>query len=54
MISIPICINKDNIASVFIVSPPHNVGRDEPNKTLIALLIILLYYKLLKSLVFQQ
>ena len=53
MISIAICISKDNIASLFIVSPPsYNVGRDEPNNTLIALLIILLYYKFLKSLIF--
>ena len=53
MISIQICINNDNIASVFIVSPPsYNVGRDEPNNTLIALLIILLYHEFLKSLIF--
>lgn len=53
MISIAICISKDNIASLFIVSPPsYNVGRDEPNNTLIALLIILLYHKFLKSLIF--
>ena len=55
MISIQICINNDNIASVFIVSPPsYNVGRDEPNNTLIALLIILLYNKFLKSLIFNN
>ena len=55
MISIQICINNDNIASVFIVSPPsYNVGRDEPNNSLIALLAILLYRKLLKSLIFYN
>ena len=55
MINIQICINKDNIASVFIVSPPpYNVGRDEPNNSLIALLAILLYHKLLKSLIFYN
>ena len=55
MISIQICINNDNIASVFIVSPPsYNIGRDEPNNTLIALLIILLYHKFLKSLIFNN
>ena len=55
MISIQICINNDNIASVFIVSPPsYNVGRDEPNNTLIALLASLLYHKLLKSLIFYN
>lgn len=53
MISIQICINNDNIVSVFIVSPPsYNVGRDEPNNTLIALLIVLLYHEFLKSLIF--
>ena len=55
MINIQICINKDNITSVFIVSPPpYNVGRDEPNNSLIALLAILLYHKLLKSLIFYN
>lgn len=55
MINIQICINNDNIASVFIVSPPpYNVGRDEPNNSLIALLAILLYYKLLKPLIFYN
>ena len=55
MISIQICINNDNIASVFIVSPrSYNVGRDEPNNTLIALLILLLYHKFLKSLIFNN
>ncbi len=54
MISIQICINNDNIASVFIVSPPsYNVGRDEPNNTLIALLI-LVYHKFIKSLIFNN